>query len=40
MVEQAAFLELPLVPADFVRVVKNVLLIAFAGELEFAGYQE
>ena len=40
MVERAAFLELSLVPADFLCVVKNVLLIAFAGELEFAGHQE
>ena len=40
MVEEAACLELPLVPAGFVRVVENVLLIAFTRELEFAGHQE
>ena len=40
MVEQAACLKLSFVPADFLRMVKYVLLGAFADELEFAGHQE
>ena len=40
VIERTAFLELPLVPPDFLRVVKKVSLIAFSGELEFAGHQE
>src|SRR5579859_1382970 len=40
MVEQAAFLELSLVPVDFLRVVKNILLSALAGELEFTSHQK